>query len=110
MFAKSLARTIALGAAVALAVPMFAKPIAKTINISQPAKFGKAELKAGRYTLLIDGSRVTIQNGKDVLGEIEGRWEERDVKSPYNSVLIGQGRVVKEVRFAGSRSVLVLSE
>jgi hypothetical protein len=110
MFAKSVARTIALAAAVALAAPVFAKPITKTINISQPAKFGKAELKAGQYTLLIDGSRVTIKNGKDVLGEAEGRWEERDVKPPYNSVLIGQDGVVKEVRFAGNRSVLVLSD
>ena len=110
MFSKSLGRTIALAAAVALAVPVFAKPITKTINITQPAKFGKIELKAGEYTLLVDGSKVTIKKGRDVLGETEGRWEERDAKSPYNSVLVGPDGAVKEVRFSGNRSVLVIAE
>ncbi len=110
MFSKSLVRTIALAAAVALAVPLFAKPITKTINITQPAKFGKAELKAGEYTLLIDGSKVTVKRGKDVVAETEGRWEERDAKTAYNSVLIGPDGAVKEVRFSGNRSVLVLAE
>ena len=110
MFSKSLVRTIALAAAVALAVPLFAKPITKTINISQPAKFGKAELKAGEYTLLIDGSKVTVKKGKDVLAETEGRWEERDAKAPYNSVLVGPDGAIKEVRFSGNRNVLVLAE
>ncbi len=110
MFTKSLVRTIALAAAVALAVPVFAKPITKTINITQPAKFGKAELKAGEYTLQIDGSKVTVKKGKDVLAETEGRWEERDLKASYNSVLIGTDGAVKEVRFSGNRSVLVLTE
>ncbi len=110
MFTKSLVRTIALAAAAALAVPVFAKPITKTINITQPAKFGKAELMAGEYTLLIDGSKVTVKKGKDVLAETQGRWEERSTKTAYNSVLIGPDGAVKEVRFSGNRSVFVLAE
>ncbi len=110
MFSKSLVRTIALAAAVALAVPLFAKPITKTISITRSAKFGKAELKAGEYTLLIDGSKVTVKRGNDVLAETEGRWEERDTKTAHNSVLIGPDGAVKEVRFSGNRSVLVLAE
>ncbi len=42
-------RSIALLAVIALAVPVFAKPISKTINISQSAKLGKADLQAGEY-------------------------------------------------------------
>ncbi len=110
MFPKSLVRTIALAATVALAVPLFAKPITKTINISQPAKFGKAELKAGEYTLRIDGSKVTVKKGNAVLAETEGRWEQRDAKSPYNSVMVGPDGAVREVRFSGDRSVLVLAQ
>jgi len=47
MKTNSFVRSMALLAAMALAVSAFAKPFAKTINISQTAKLGKSELKAG---------------------------------------------------------------
>jgi hypothetical protein len=106
---KSCLPLVALLVVVGLAVPAFAKPISKNITISQAAKFGKADLKAGEYRLLIDGSKVTIQKGKDVLGEAEGRWEERENKASNSSVLLGANGEVKEVRFAGDRRVLVLA-
>jgi len=56
-------------AAIALAVPAFAKPFAKTINISQTAKLGKSELKAGEYRLEIEGNKATVQKGKQVVAE-----------------------------------------
>lgn len=100
---------VALLLVVGLAVPAFAKPISKTITISQAAKFGKADLQAGEYRLLIDGSKVTVQKGKNVLAEAEGRWEEREMKASNSSVLLGSDGTVKEVRFAGDRRVLVLA-
>ena len=103
-------RTAALLAAVALAVPAFSKPVNKSIQISQTAMIGKAELKAGEYRLVVDGSKVTIQKGRDTLAVTEGRWEERAAKAPYNSVLLGADGHVKEVRFLGEKRVLVLSE
>ena len=103
-------RSAALLAAIALAVPVFAKPVSKTVQISQNAKFGKSVLKAGEYRLLIDGNKVTIQKGKNTMAVAEGRWEERAAKSPYDSVLLGEEGQVKEVRFFGEKRVLVLSE
>ena len=101
---------MALLAAIALAVPAFAKPYAKTINIAQTAKFGKAELKAGEYRLAIDGNKATVQKGKQVVAESEGRWEDRSTKSDYDSIVIGETGQVKEVRFAGQARVFVFSE
>jgi hypothetical protein len=106
---KTWLRFAALLVVVGLAVPVFAKPISKTLTISQAAKFGKADLQAGEYRLLIDGSKVTVQKGKTVLAETEGRWEERENKSTNSSVLLGSNGEVKEVRFAGDRRVLVLA-
>ncbi len=106
----SLVRTIALLAAAALALPALAKPVSKNINISQAAKFGAAQLSAGAYRLLVDGSKVTVLRGKETVAQVEGRWEERDAKSRYDSVLLGANGEVKEVRFAGDKRVLVLSE
>ena len=89
MKTNSLFRFAALLAVIALAVPAFAKPLSKTINFTQSAKVGKAELQAGEYRLLIDGNKATVQKGKDVVAESEGRWEERETRSNYDSVLIG---------------------
>jgi len=103
-------RSITLLAVIALAVPVFAKPISKTINISQSAKLGKADLQAGEYRLLIDGNKATVQRGKSVVAESEGRWEDRDTKSNYDAVLLGENGQVKEVRFSGQKRVFVFSE
>jgi hypothetical protein len=106
----SFVRSAALLAAVAIAVPVFAKPITKTINIGQAAKLGKADLKAGEYRLQIDGNKATVQKGKNVVAESEGRWEDRDSKSQYDAVLLSDNGQVKEVRFAGQARVFVFSE
>ena len=110
MKANSFLRSAALLAAVALAVPVFAKPVSKTINFTQTAKLGRAELQAGEYRLLIDGNRATVEKGKAVVAESEGRWEERDTKANYDAVLIGENGQVKEVRFSGQKRVFVFSE
>ncbi len=107
---NSFVRSMALLAAMALAVPAFAKPFATTISISQTAKLGRSELKAGEYRLEIDGNRATVQKGKHVVAESEGRWEDRSAKSAYDSLLIGENGQVMEARFAGQTRVFVFSE
>ncbi len=110
MKTNSFVRCMALLAAIAVAVPAFAKPFAKTISIGQAAKVGKSELKAGEYRLEIEGTKATVQKGKQVVAESEGRWEDRSSKSDYNSVVIGENGQVREVRFAGQARVFVFSE
>jgi hypothetical protein len=107
---NSIVRSFALAAALACTVPLLAKPITKTINITQTAKIGRADLQAGEYRLSIDGTKATVQKGGHVLAESEGRWEDRSTKSAYDSVLIGENGQVKEVRFSGQSRVFVFSE
>ncbi len=107
---NSIHRTAALFVALAMVVPVFAKPLTKTINISQAAKVGKASLEAGEYQLSIDGTKATVQKGKNTVAESEGRWEERDAKSQYTSILVGENGQVREVRFAGQKKVFVFAE
>jgi hypothetical protein len=107
---NTILRSMALAAALASTVPLLAKPFAKTINIAQSAKIGKADLQAGEYRLLIDGNKATVQKGRQVVVESEGRWEDRATKSENDSVLIGQNGQVKEVRFSGQTRVFVFSE
>ena len=103
-------RTLALLAAVALAVPAFAKPTTTNITIAKSAKIGKAELAAGDYKLMIDGNKATVQRGKSVVAESEGRWEDRDTKASSDAVLLGADGSVKEVRFSGKTKVFVFNE
>jgi hypothetical protein len=110
MKTNSFFRCIALLAALALTVPAFAKPFAKNINVTQNARLGKSELKAGEYRLQIEGTKATVQKGKQVVAESEGRWEDRSTKSSYDSLLISESGQVKEVRFAGQTRVFVFSE
>ena len=110
MKTNSFVRSMVLLAALALAVSAFAKPFAKTINISQTAKLAKSELKTGEYRLEIDGNKAVVQKGRQVVAESEGRWEERGAKSVYDSLLLGENGQVREVRFAGQTRVFVFSE
>src|ERR1700674_2190944 len=110
MKTNSFVRSVALLAAIALAVPVFAKPFAKTINISQSAKLGKSELKAGEYRLEIQGNRATVQKGKQVVAESEGRGDDRSAQSAYDSLRLVENGKVKEVGCAGQPRVFVFSE
>ncbi len=107
---NSIHRIAVLFVALAMVVPVFAKPFTKTINISQAAKVGKASLEAGEYQLSIDGNKATVQKGKNTVAESEGRWEERDAKAQYTAFLVGENGQVREVRFAGQKKVFVFAE
>src|SRR5216683_4060052 len=106
MKTNSFVRNMALLAAIALAVPTFAKPFVKTISIAQTAKLGRFELKAGEYRLEIDGNKATVQKGKQIVAESEGRWEDRSAKSGYDSLLLGE-RSEEHTSELQSRSDLV---
>ena len=107
---SSIFRAFAVLATLVLAVPLLAKPFSKNINLAQTAHLGKAALQAGEYRLLIDGNKATVQKGGKVIAESEGRWEDRNAKSMYDSVLITEDGQVKEVRFSGQSRVFVFSD
>ncbi|MDP9339941.1 MAG: hypothetical protein M3P45_13855 [Acidobacteriota bacterium] len=107
---QSFIRGVAMVATLTATVPAFSKPVTKTINISQNAKLGKADLQAGEYRLLIDGTKATVAKNGSTVAESEGRWEDRDSKSNYDAVLLGENGQVKEVRFSGQKRVFVFSE
>src|SRR5258708_28082219 len=88
MKTNSFVRSMALLAAIAMAVPAFAKPFTKTINIAQDARLGKAELRAGEYRLPIEGNKATVQKGKAVMAESECPWGDRTTNAAYAALLL----------------------
>ncbi len=110
MASNSFVRSMVLLAAVAISVPAFAKPVTKNIPINHSVQVGKTDVKAGEYRFMIDGNHLTIQNGKKVVAEAEGRWEDRDKKSEYTEILSNAEGHVLELRFAGQKSAFVLAQ
>ncbi len=105
---KSFLRFVAVLALAAFAVPVLAKPIQKDITLSRAVKFGKTQVQAGDYLLLVDGDKVTLKKGKKVVAELDATWEQRDAPALYSSVLINRYGQIEEVRFRGNDRVLVI--
>ena len=110
MKSKSLLANLVLFGALAIAVPAFAKPMSTTLPVTHTVKVGQTEIKAGDYRFMIDGNHLTILNGRKQVAEADGRWEDRDSKSQFNSIVSNsEGRVI-ELRFEGKKSVFVLPQ
>lgn len=107
---NSLLANLVLAGALAVAIPAFAKPMSTTLPISHSVKVGQTEIKAGDYRFLIDGNHLAILNGKKLVAEADGRWEDRDNKAQYNSVVSNADGKVIELRFEGKKSVFVLPQ
>jgi hypothetical protein len=106
---RSLLASFALCGALAIATPLFAKPMSTTVPLNRTAKVGQTQLKAGEYQFKIDGNHLTILQGRNELAQAEGRWEDRDKKSDYNTVVTNGDGSLLELRFAGKKSVFVLN-
>jgi hypothetical protein len=109
MQSKSWVRNLVLLAAVAITVPAFAKPVSKSLPINHSVHVGKYDVKAGDYTVLIDGNHLTMKKNNKVVAEADGRWEERNVKSEYTEILSDNEGKVLELRFAGNKGAFVLT-
>ncbi len=107
---NSLVRSLILASALAISVPAFAKPIVKELPITHSMHVGKTTIQSGDYRILIDGNHLTIQKGKKIVAESEGRWEDRDVKLPYDEIVSTADGKMLELRFGGKKSVFVLAQ
>ena len=105
-----LVRSLVLASALAISIPAFAKPVVKDLPVTHSMHVGKTTIQSGDYRILIDSNHLTIQKGKTVVAEAEGRWEDRDIK-PANDAIVSDadGRML-ELRFGGKKSVFVLAQ
>jgi hypothetical protein len=111
MHISSVLRNFGLAAVLITAiVPAFAKPVTTTLAISRSAHVGQAQLKSGDYHVKIDGNHLTILTANKVVAEADGRWEDRDSKAEYTSVVSDSTGNILELRFGGKKSVFVLAQ
>jgi hypothetical protein len=110
MESKSFVRSMVLLATVAISVPAFAKPVAKNFPVNHNVTVGVSAVKAGEYRFVIDGNHLSVMNGRKVVAEADGRWEDRDQKYDSEQIVSTADGKVLEVRFAGKKSAFVLAQ
>ncbi len=110
MKSKSLLANLILFGALAVAVPVFAKPMSTNLPLTHNVKVGQTDLKAGDYRFQIDGNHLTVLAGRKQVAEADGRWEERNSKAQYTGVVCTTDGKLIELRFEGNKSVFVLPQ
>jgi hypothetical protein len=110
MKTHSALKTLALASVLVFSTGLVAKPMAKSLTVTHPVHVGKSDVKVGDYRAMIDGNHLVLVNGKKTVAEAEGRWEDRDTKSPYTAIVAdADGRVI-ELRFEGQKSAFVITQ
>lgn len=109
MLRKSVISTLALLGATALVMPVFGSTFEKTVTFGDSVKVGTTQLNAGDYKVIVDGNKVTIEQGKKVVAETEGRMEQRDQKYDTTAVIMASNDQVQEIDFGGQKEALVLN-
>jgi len=68
------------------------------------------ELKAGQYSVVVDGTKATVSRDGKTIVEAPIQWQDGRAKSRSSAVVI-EGNQVKEIRFSGqTRAAVVLGE
>ena len=84
-------------AALALAIPAWARMLKANWNVSEPTTIGSTQVKAGSYQVLGDDSKKELNillNGK-VIGTVQGDWVKLPKKSNYSAVLATSNKVTQ---------------
>ncbi len=102
---RSLLSVLALAVMV---MPVFAKPVVKTINIPTKQKIAGKELNSDAYTFKVDDTKLVVELRHRVVAEANGRWEPRDKKNEADTYVSGEDGQILELRFAGEKRVFVI--
>jgi hypothetical protein len=103
---KKFIATFALAASFA-----FAGANSFNVTLFQPSIIAGTELKPGEYKVQVDGSKMTIKQGKKVI-EASVKSEQADTKYASTSVRYnnGDGKLtVTEIRVGGTNTKLVVN-
>src|SRR5208282_1660760 len=71
---------VALVAALALAIPVFARASRTTITLTEACQFAGTKLPPGEYVMVVDGNKVTVLHNDKVFATATGEWKKADGK------------------------------
>lgn len=100
---------VAIVAMSVMLVPVFAKPLLKTVDLTAPQKIAGKELREGSYLFKVDDNKLTILLKNKVVAEAEGRWEPRNTQVEHDAFISGPDGQIQEIRFGGEKRVFVIA-
>jgi hypothetical protein len=101
MCKKSILGTLGLLAVTVLVTPAFGRSFEKTVTFGDSVKVGATQLDAGDYRVIVDGNNVTIEQGKKIVAQTQGRMEQRGEKAETTAVITASDGEVQEIDFGG---------
>ncbi len=82
-----------------------------TVSVLQPAVFAGTEIKAGEYKLEVNGDKVALKNGKDLV-ETKVTVQSTATKNRSTNLRLEaeNGKMhIKEIRLGGTNTTLVVN-
>jgi len=101
--------TIALLAALALAMPVLARPTRTNLTLTDACQLAGTKLVPGEYVMLVDGNTVTVLHNNKVVVKATGEWKKADRKFQESGFACNSEGHVVQVRVSGRDSYLEIS-
>jgi hypothetical protein len=105
---RTVVAAVALVAALALAIPVLARPDRLEVVISQTSLVGTTPVQIGTYEMVIDGNKVSFVQRRKVVAETTGEWKKADKKAPSTFFAYGADGRITEIHLGGHDSYLAL--
>jgi hypothetical protein len=99
---------IALLAALALAMPVLARPSRTTITLTDACQLAGTKLPPGEYVMVVDGNTVTILHNNKTIVSATGEWKKADSKFRDSGFACNAEGHVVQIRVEGRDSYLAI--
>jgi hypothetical protein len=94
-------------AAPMLAGPMVGKTTKTNLTFSRALKIGDKQLKPGDYSVVANGTKVSIMHSGKLMAEAPAQWVDSDQVATADSVVY-ENQEIREFRFKGLKQRLVI--
>jgi hypothetical protein len=106
---RVLSRGLILLAALAYSFSAWAVPSKKTVHIQHRLQVGDTTLAPGDYTIVVDGSEATFEQGRKVVAKVSCAVKESGTKSPQDVVVYDANAAITEIRYSGQSQVITFT-
>jgi len=105
---RVLSRGLILLAALAYSFSAWAAPAKKSVHIQHRLQVGDTTLAPGDYTIIVDGSEATFEQGHKVIAKVSCAVKEGGEKYSTDAVIYANAAIT-EIRFAGQSQVITFN-
>lgn len=101
-------RELAIVMGLALALPLWAKPLKKTIELYSPARVGNTSLPAGQYEMILNEKEATFEKNNKVVVETPYQWKQT-AKAPTDAMLFDNDKLTG-IEFSGKSQAIEFTD